>query len=132
MPGDRRSPVVAGDDRLVLTERVHQRDDVAGQVQDGVLADAGVRPARCAGAAVAALIRSHRVIASGGERGELMPPGVPALREAVQQQDERTLPRLGDVHVQAAGLHVTMGNLGHVRGRLGHGRRIALVTPVVR
>ena len=37
VPGDRRAPVVAGDHRLSLAERVEQADHVADQVQERVL-----------------------------------------------------------------------------------------------
>ena len=68
------------------------------------------RTAGWSGAAVAALIGRDRVIAGVGECGQLMAPGIPALREAVQQQYQRTLAGLGDVHAQAAGLDIAVRN----------------------
>ena len=38
-------------------------------------------------AAVPAHVGRHRMVAGGGQRGELMPPGVPGLRESVAEDD---------------------------------------------
>ena len=110
MPGHRRAPVVPGDERPLLPERVHQRDHVAGQVQDRVL----VGGLRAAGAAVAALVGRDGVKACLGQRGELMPPRVPALGEPVQQHDQRALARLGHVHAQPARVHITVPHSGQI------------------
>ena len=116
VPGHRRAPVVPGDDRLLLAERVHQPDDIAGQVQDRV----GVRAGGLVGAAVPALVRRHGVEAGGGQRDQLMTPGVPGFGEAVQQQHQRAAARLGDVHPQATHFQVPMSDSGKVSARLSH------------
>jgi hypothetical protein len=121
VPGHRRAPVVPGQHRLPFAEYVHQPDDVAGQVQDGVR----IRGRRAAGPAVPALIRRDRVESGGGQRGQLVTPRVPRLREAVQQQHERPAARLGDMHPQAADVEVAMSDSGGSAGRLRHDGRIA-------
>ncbi len=109
-PRDGRAPVVTCDDGAVRAERVDEPDRVPRQVQDRVL----VRLGGAAGAGVAALVGGDGVESGLGERGELVPPGVPAFGEAVQEQDERPFARLGDVHAQAAlGLDEAMRDLGH-------------------
>jgi hypothetical protein len=108
LPGDRRAPVVPGHHGLLLAERVHQRDDVAGQVQDRVVADRLGRGAL----AVAALVRGHRVESGRRQRDELVPPGVPALGEAVQQHHQRPAAGLGDVHPEAAGVDEPVSDAG--------------------
>jgi len=101
---------VPDDHGLPLAQRLDQPDGVADQVQDRVGLDR-LRPAR---AAIAALVRSDRVEARLGKRGQLVAPGVPALGEAVQQQHRRARARLGDVHAQpAAGVDQTVVDLGH-------------------
>src|ERR1035441_1532248 len=60
MPGDRRAPVVPGDDHPVRAERVEQGDHVPGQVQDRI----EIGPLRRFGPAVPALIRRDRVKAA--------------------------------------------------------------------
>ena len=57
------------------------------------------------GASVAALIRRNRVIARGCERGKLMPPRVPRLREAVAENHQRPFAGLGDMHVDTVRLY---------------------------
>jgi hypothetical protein len=91
---------------LLRAERVHQRDDVSGQVQDRIVADRRGRGRL----AVTALVRGYRVESGRCQCGELVPPGVPALGEAVQQQHQRPLAGLGDMHPQAAGINEPVGH----------------------
>ena len=56
------------------------------------------------GLAVAAHVGRDGMVAGRGERGELMPPRVPRLGEAVAEQHERALALLGDVHADAVGV----------------------------
>lgn len=85
--------------------RVRQVEDVLDQPVDAVSVQAPGRvrphPRR-----VAALVRGHRAIAGGAQCGDLVPPGVPALRVAVQEQDE-----------------LAVGGAGGVRGELARARR---------
>ena len=64
VPCDRRAPVVAGDDRGRLAERVEQPDHVADQMEQRVLVDR----LRRVGLAVAAHVGRHRVVAGIGQR----------------------------------------------------------------
>jgi hypothetical protein len=79
---------VPHDRRRLVSERVQQSDDIADHVELGVLIDAF----RFVGLAVAPLVRRHNVVAGFREAAELMPPGIPGLRKAVAENDERPLP----------------------------------------
>jgi hypothetical protein len=74
-------------------------------VEDRIL----VNGIRAVGGAVAALIRSDHAVSSGRERVDLVAPGVPSLRPAVQEQDEGPLTLLGDVDVDSVEPDVTVG-----------------------
>ena len=100
MPGHRRAPVMARDDRRRLAERVDQADDVTDEVKHRVLIDR-LRPV---GPSVPAHVGRHRAKARLGERGQLVAPRVPRLGKAVAKDDERAHARLGDVHLDAVGL----------------------------
>ncbi len=86
-------PVVTHDDGLLLPQLFDQGDHVANEVEQGVGRD--VR--RLLAAGVAALVGGDDPVPGRRQRPELVTPGVPALRPAVQQQDQRPLPLLGDV-----------------------------------
>ncbi len=122
---------MADQDGALLAEGADQRGDVTDQVQQGVRVD---RLGLLA-AGVAALVDGDHAVAGLGERGELVPPGVPALREAVQQQDQWPLPLFGDVQPDSVHLDLTVRDtsvrlLGHAAllvddaspGRTGGGR----------
>ena len=96
-----------GDDRLFFTERVEEADDIAGQMKQRVLVDR-LRPV---GLAIAAHIGRHRVEPGRRQRGQLMPPGVPALGKTVAHDDERAFTLLGDVHANAVRLDIPMSDL---------------------
>ena len=85
MPRDRRAPVVADDNEALVTEGVRQSDDVVRQLDDVVGFDL-----RRAVAAVAALVRRGDLEPGFNQRVNLMSPEIPALREAVQENDQRT------------------------------------------
>lgn len=80
-----------------LNERYEVSDDVEAGVARGV--GGGVR------LAVAAEIRRHGAVAQGGEELHLVAPGVPQLREAVQEEDHGALPFLRHVHVDPVNVH---------------------------
>ena len=84
MPGDRRAPIVADNDEPLMTERVRQIDDVVRQIDDVVGFDLG----RTIAAAVAALVGRGDLEPGVNKRINLMSPKVPALREAVQENDQ--------------------------------------------
>ena len=84
MPGDRRAPVVANNDDLFMTERVRQSDDVIRQIDDVV----GFDLRGAVAAAVAALVWRGDLEPGFNKRINLMSPEIPALREAVQEDDQ--------------------------------------------
>src|SRR4029434_9089738 len=100
---------------------VEEADHVARHVQERVLLDT-LRPV---GLAVAAHVGSHRPVARGGERRQLMAPRIPGFGETVTEEDERTRPLLGDVHADAVGLDGPVQAIGHAgtgRGQTWAGR----------
>ena len=109
MPGDGRAPVVAGDHRRFRTQGVEQTHHVADEVQERVLVD-GLGPV---GLPVPAHVGRHRVEAGLRKRRQLMPPGIPGLREAVAENDQRARPLLGDVHANAVRLDGAVLDLAH-------------------
>ncbi len=98
---------MADDHRFLLAERVEQADEVAEQVELRIL----LHRRRAVGLAVAAQVGSDGVVAGRGQGGELKAPGVPRLREAVQQHHQRTFALFGDVRLDAVGLYEPVGDL---------------------
>ncbi len=95
------------DERPFLAQRVDQPDHVPHQVEDAVRGHVlGV-----VAASVPALVGSDHPETGLGQRPELVPPGVPGLREAVQQHHERALALLRDV--QPYTVHVDHPMLNH-------------------
>ncbi len=88
---------MADDDASFPAECLHQPDQVTGQVEQRVRMDVLGR----IGLAVPALVGGDGVVAGGGQGVQLMPVGVPRLRKTVTEQDEGTLPRLGNVHADS-------------------------------
>jgi hypothetical protein len=76
---------VPDDDRGLLTQGFHHGDVVLHQLEDPVSG----RRLGLGGAAVAADVEGDRSVAGRGERGKLVAPGVPGLRKAVNEQDQR-------------------------------------------
>ena len=79
--------------------------DVFGEIRQAI----GRGIARFRRVVVAAQIDGDHVKARRGQRRDLMPPRVPELRKAVQQDDERT----------AAGFDVVDGDAADVAGAIG-------------
>jgi hypothetical protein len=77
-----------------------QSNHITGQLEDVVRLD-GFRPI---GLAVATLIRSHHMESCISERWYLMPPGIPALRETMAEDNQRPLALLSEVHLNAVGV----------------------------
>jgi hypothetical protein len=77
-----------------------ESNHITGQLEDVVCLD-GLRPI---GLAVATLIWSHHMEACLSECRYLVPPGIPALREAVTKNDQRPLALFGEVHLNAVGV----------------------------
>jgi hypothetical protein len=89
-------------------EVVKERDQVADDVEDGVGGGVGGHGR----VAVATEVGGQRAEAAGGERGHLVAPREPELREAVDEEDRRRVggAALGDVE----------GNAVDVRGPVPH------------
>ena len=100
MPGDRRAPIVAGDDRLLGSERIEQAHHVADQMKERVL----IGRCRLVRLAVAAHVRRDSVEAGGRQSGKLMAPRVPGFGKAVAQNDERPFALLGKMQLNAVRL----------------------------
>ncbi|MCY1514894.1 hypothetical protein D9M68_494600 [compost metagenome] len=96
-PGHHGAPVVADDDRLPFPQGADQFHHVADQVQPGI----GLHRCRGIRAAVAAHIRGCRPEAGGCQRTQLVPPGIPQLRETMAQQHQGALSLNGHAHLQA-------------------------------
>ncbi len=79
MPRDRRAPIV--------TERAGKPGDIVRQFDDVV----GFNLRRPVAASITALVWRGHLEPGGDQRINLMPPQVPALREAVQENDQRAI-----------------------------------------
>lgn len=101
-PREVSAQVVSHERRVGLAEGAHDAGDVEGQV-GGV-----VPPRRTVAAAHPAQVHGHRAVPGVRERRQLMPPGPPELREAVQQQHQRPVAHLGDVEARAVGRHIAV------------------------
>ena len=97
------------DYRFFGTERIQQADNVARQMEQGVLIH-GVGPVCLA---IATHIWRDHMKASFRERSQLMPPGIPRFGEPMTQDDERTGATLGDVHADAVCFNETMFEFEH-------------------
>ena len=93
---------------------VEEGDQVADDVEDGV----GGWVGGDGGVAVAAEVGGQRAEAAGGERGHLVAPGEPQLREAVDEEDCRPGggATLGDVEGDAVDVR---GPVPHLAGPFG-------------
>ena len=101
VPRNNRAPVVTNQDRRLLSHGVDQSDDVSGQMMDVVVFDR----ARLVRFSIAAHVGGDDVIAGSRERRDLVTPGIPGLREAVDEDDERPLPHLRDAQLDPVGLY---------------------------
>lgn len=84
-PHHRGTPVVADQHRRLGADVVEQADQVAGQVDDVVVADAF----RAGAASVTALIGCQHVVTGSGQRRDLATPGIAEPWEAVCQHHDR-------------------------------------------
>ena len=111
-PGDEPAEPVADDRRAGLAERADHAGDVGGQRGRVVALRRLVAPA------VPAQVHRDGSIAGLGQHGDLVAPGPPELREAVEQQDERPRASLDDVEPRAVRRDVTVAprSLGVDRG----------------
>jgi hypothetical protein len=62
--------------------------------------------------AVPAKIRGDRAVSRLGQRRKLMPPGIPGLGKAVEQQNQRALAHLGDPQLDPVRLDDAQRRLG--------------------
>ena len=89
------------DDRgRALAKRVHESDDIAGEMKNAVSVDR----LGAIGLAVAALVGGDDAEAGLRERRYLMAPRIPGFRKAVAQNDQRPLAGLDVVHPDTVGL----------------------------
>ena len=100
VPGDRGSPIVTGNHRLLGAERIEQSHHVADEMEQSVLVDR-LGPIRLA---VAAHVRCNGAESGRRQRSELMAPGIPGFRKAVAQNHERPVALLGNVQLNAVRL----------------------------
>ena len=124
-PRDRSAPVVADDHRGLGAELADETADVVGQLVGRVVGEA-VRLRR---QVVAAQVGRDDAEARLDERCDLLPPAVPELREAVQQEDQWPVAGLDVVQLHVADLGVALAKAGAdvdrragggVGGRGGH------------
>src|SRR5262245_53145245 len=92
--GDGGTPVMTDHDRLAGAQCVYQDVDVGGQLLDRVRLDRG----RLVAVAVAAYVGRRYAVAGIDEGADLVAPGIPAFREAMDEHDQR--PRTCDRHAQ--------------------------------
>ena len=85
MPGDRRAPVVADNHKPLVVQGVGNTDHILGQLDDIIRLN-GLGPVA---AAIAALVRHRNLKAGLDQRVDLVPPQIPALREAVEKNHQR-------------------------------------------
>ena len=109
MPGDRRAPIVADDDRLRRAQRVEHADHVADEMKQRVLIDGF----RLACLAIAAHVGRDGAIAGLGERLQLMAPRIPGFRKAVAEEHDGSASRFGEMDRDPVCLDGAMGDLGH-------------------
>src|SRR3990167_5467724 len=87
-PGGWRAPVMADNDRRIIAERIYEADDILADFDLIV----GLDLARLVGLAITTHVRRDHMIAGLGDRIELVAPGIPGFRKAMQKQDKRTFP----------------------------------------
>jgi len=118
MIGEVRNKSTAGEKsrHLCELEVVKERDDVADDVEDGVGGGVGRR----GGVAVAAEVGGQRAEPTGVERGHLVAPREPELREAVEEEHRRPIlgATLGNVDGDAVDVRVPVPHLARVHALL--------------
>jgi hypothetical protein len=100
---------MADHDRVLRLQRIQEADEIADQMEDGVLIDR----LRLVALAVAAHVRGDHMEAGRGERIDLVTPGIPAFRKAVAQQHRRALALLDDIQADAVGLNDPLDRFAH-------------------
>src|SRR3979490_125260 len=96
-------------DGLLLAKRTDETDHVADDVEYAVRRDF----ARRVGASIAAHVGRDRVISGGGERRQLIAPGIPPLRKTVAQENKRSRSLLGEVNADAVGPYIALLKIFH-------------------
>jgi hypothetical protein len=104
--GDLGAPVVAHDERRLLADGVEQPDDIGDEVEHAVRLDTRWR----IGPPAPSEVGGHHVVAGVGQAGQLVPPRVPQLRHPVDEQHQRPVACLGDVHRDAVGFDLAVCN----------------------
>ena len=127
VPRHWRAPIMAGDNRALLAERVEQADHVANKMKQSVLVDRF----GAVGLPIAAHVAGDRVKAGLGERRQLMAPRIPGLGKAMAQQHQRPAALFGDVQVDAVGRDIAVSQFAHVRSR-GQAAASATLRPAAR
>src|SRR5271157_1744597 len=82
---------MAGEKDALLAELVGDGEDVGSEFRERV----GCRATRFAAFVVAALVRDDEAEACGGERVDLVVPGIPEFGEAMEQDDYGPIGRAG-------------------------------------
>jgi hypothetical protein len=100
---------MAGDHRLLSTERIDEAHDVADVIENRIFLHA----LRTVASPIATQVGSHRTESSLCQRRELMAPGIPAFGKAVAEDDERAFTLLGHMQADAVRLDHPMRHLGH-------------------
>ena len=90
-PGDGGAPIVAGEEDARLPEMIGDGENVGREMRERI----GGSATRFAARVVAALIGNDDAEAGGGERLDLMVPGIPEFGEAVEEDDDGTVRRAG-------------------------------------
>src|SRR5579871_4113872 len=111
---------MADDDRRGFAQSFDEADDVAREMQAGIGGDV-VGLGR---ASVAPLVRRDHAITGFSDCCDLMAPGIPGLRKAMAEHDQRALPRFDIVHADAVGLdEPVLPLLAHAFSPLENGTR---------
>ena len=87
---------MADEDRILGADVVEQPEQVGRQMIDAIGVDVG----RCGRVSVAALVGHEHPVAGVDERFDLVPPRMRALRESVDEHDDRIAGFTGVDHVQ--------------------------------
>ncbi len=90
-PSDGGAPIVACEEDARLTEIIGDGENVGNEMRERVEGSA----TRFAARVVTALIGNDDAEAGGGERLDLMVPGIPEFGEAVEENDDGAVRRAG-------------------------------------
>ena len=105
-PSDDAAPIVPDQAGLPVSCGIKQPEHVGGQGLEPIRRDG----LRLLAPVAAPLVRGPDSVAGGPQRRELMPPPVPELRKAIQQEHQRARSRadLGDVQANAVRWNLMM------------------------